>query len=69
MLLQHILTKDIFLRVFAEDQFTERTTLHRQLEAWEQTFFTGEVRRRAIERLRSYYGVLGPPPLTSWSLF
>ena len=30
-----------------------------RLDALEQTFFTGEVRRQAIERLRTYYGAIG----------
>ncbi len=58
MLLQHILTKDVFLRVFAEDQFHRENNVARQLGALEQTFFTGDVRREAIDRLRSYYGVI-----------
>ena len=59
MLLQHILTKDIFLRVFAEDQFHRENNVARQLDALEGTFFTGDVKREAIHRLRSYYGVIG----------
>ena len=59
MLLQHILTKDIFLRVFAEDQFHRENNVARQLDALEQTFFTGDTRRQAIERLRAYYGAIG----------
>ena len=59
MLLQHILTKDIFLRVFAEDQFHRENNVARQLDALEQTFFTGDVRRQAMERLRAYYGAIG----------
>ena len=59
MLLQHILTKDIFLRVFAEDQFHRENNVARQLDALEQTFFTGDVRRRAMDRLRAYYGAIG----------
>ena len=59
MLLQHILTKDIFQRVFAEDQFHRENNVARQLDALEQTFFTGDVRRQAIDRLRAYYGVIG----------
>ena len=59
MLLQHILTKDIFLRVFSEDQFHRENNIARQLETLEQTFFTGDVRREAIERLRAYYGAIG----------
>ena len=59
MLLQHILTKDIFLRVFAEDQFHKENNIAQRLDALEGTFFTGDVRREAIHRLRSYYGVIG----------
>ena len=59
MLLQHILTQDIFLRVFAEDQFHKENNIARQLTALENTFFTGDVRRQAIDRLRAYYGAIG----------
>ena len=59
MLLQHILTKDVFLRVFAEDQFHRENNIASQLDVLEQTFFTGDVRREAIDRLRAYYGVIG----------
>ena len=59
MLLQHILTEDIFLRVFAEDQFHRENDIAGRLDALEQTFFTGDVRRQAIDRLRTYYGAIG----------
>ncbi len=59
MLLQHILTQDIFQRVFGEDQFHRENNVARQLDALEQTFFTGDVRRQAIDRLRAYYGAIG----------
>ena len=59
MLLQHILTKDVFLRVFAEDQFHRENDIARRLDALEKTFFTGGVRRQAIDRLRAYYGAIG----------
>ena len=59
MLLQHILTKDIFLRVLDEDQFHRENNVARHLEALERTFFTGDVRREAIDRLRTYYGAIG----------
>jgi len=59
MLLQHILTKDIFQKVFAEDQFHNENDIARRLGALEETFFTGGVRRDAIDRLRSYYGAIG----------
>ena len=59
MLLQHILTQDIFLRVFAETQFHSENNVARQLSALERTFFFGDVRRQAIDRLRAYYGAIG----------
>ena len=59
MLLQHILTQDIFLRVFAENQFHRENNIARQLAALERTFFTGDVRRQAVDRLRTYYGAIG----------
>ena len=59
MLLQHILTRDIFLRVFGEDQFHRENNVARQLDALESTFFTGDARREAIDRLRVYYGAIG----------
>ena len=58
MLLQHILTKDIFLRVFGEDQFHRENNIAGLLDDLESTFFTGDVRRNAIDRLRSYYGAI-----------
>ena len=59
MLLQHILTKDIFLRVFAEDQFHRENNVASQLDDLESSFFTGNFRREAIDRLRAYYGAIG----------
>ncbi len=59
MLIQHILTEDIFLRVFSNVQFHRENNVARQLDALAQTFFTGDVRRQAIDRLRAYYGAIG----------
>ena len=59
MLLQHILTKDIFLRVFDEDQFHRENNVAQRLDTLEQTLFTGDLRRNAIDRLRAYYGAIG----------
>ena len=59
MLLQHILTKDIFLRVFAENQFHSENNIARELDKLEGKFFTGDTRREAISRLLTYYGAIG----------
>ena len=58
MLLQHILTKDIFLRVFAENQFHSENNIAVELDALEHTFFTGDTKRQAMDRLLKYYGVI-----------
>ncbi len=59
MLLQHTLTKDIFLRVFAEQQFHRENDIAQQLDRLERSFFTGDLRRQSIDRLRTYYGAIG----------
>ena len=59
MLLQHILTQDIFQRVFGEVQYHSENNIARQLTALENTFFTGDVRRQARDRLQAYYGAIG----------
>ena len=59
MLLQHILTKDIFLRIFSDTQFHNENSVAKQLDSLEQTFFTGSVKHNAIDRLRAYYGAIG----------
>ena len=55
MLLQHILTKDIFLRVFDEDQFHRENNIAHYLDALEWAFFTGSLRRETIDNLLPYY--------------
>ena len=59
MLLQHILTRDIFLRIFGTAQFHRDNNIAQRLDALERTFFIGDVYLNAIERLRAYYGAVG----------
>lgn len=58
MLIQHILTKDIFLKVFGEDQFHKENNIARRLDKLEDTFFTGGIRREMVDRLKSYYSAI-----------
>lgn len=55
MLIQHILTKDIFLKVFGEDQFHKENNIASRLDNLEETFFTGGTRRSMVDRLKGYY--------------
>ena len=59
MLLQHLLTKDIFLHVFGDTQFHAENNVAKHLDALENTFFTGAVKHEAVDRLRAYYGEIG----------
>ena len=59
MLLQHILTKDIFLRIFSDTQLHTENSVAKQLDALERTFFTGSVKHEAVNRLLVYYGAIG----------
>ena len=58
MLIQHILTKDIFLKVFDEDQFHKENNIAVQLSSLEETFFTGNTRRAIVDKLKSYYSAI-----------
>ncbi|MCY4047851.1 MAG: N-6 DNA methylase [Candidatus Dadabacteria bacterium] len=58
MLIQHILTKDIFLKVFGEDQFHKENNIAARLDDLEETFFTGDTRRAMVDRLKGYYSAI-----------
>jgi len=58
MIIQHILTEDIFLTVFNESQFHQENIIAQQLEAVVKTFFTGKVRRETLKSIDSYYAVI-----------
>jgi predicted helicase len=58
MLIQHILTEDIFLRVFGEGQFHRENNIARELTRVAETFFTGGVKKNMLRGLESYYGAI-----------
>jgi predicted helicase len=58
MLIQHILTEDIFLKVFDDAQFHRENNIARELTRVEQTFFTGTTRKNTLRGLESYYGAI-----------
>jgi predicted helicase len=58
MIIQHILTEDIFLTVFNEGQFHRKNVIAKELEAVINTFFTGKVRRDTLKSIESYYAVI-----------
>ncbi|MBX3164936.1 MAG: N-6 DNA methylase [Bacteroidetes bacterium] len=54
MIIQHILTEDIFNTIFDETQFHRENNIAHQLEKVIETFFTGGVKRTALAKLKSY---------------
>jgi predicted helicase len=58
MLIQHILTEEIFSQVFDNADFHHRNNVARQLYALEETFFTGGLKHRTLAALRPYYAAI-----------
>lgn len=58
MLIQHVLTEEIFSKVFGEDDFHHKNNVAKELYALEETFFTGDLKRRTLRGLGSYYAAI-----------
>jgi predicted helicase len=58
MLIQHILTEEIFASVFDNPQYHRENNVARRLGELEAKFFTGALRHATTELLRPYYGAI-----------
>jgi predicted helicase len=58
MLIQHILTPEIFLTVFGNTEFHRENNIAKELEAVVHTFFRGSVKMDLHKRLEAYYGAI-----------
>ena len=58
MIIQHILTEDIFINIFNESQFHQENNIARELHGVVNTFFTGKVKKNAFAKINSYYQVI-----------
>ncbi len=58
MLIQHVLTEDIFARVFGEGDFHRQNNVARALYALEATFFVGGVKHDTLKALEPYYAAI-----------
>ncbi|MDR1667527.1 MAG: hypothetical protein LBS03_07550 [Bacteroidales bacterium] len=58
MVIQHILTEDIFNTIFDETQFHRENNIARELEKVIATFFTGNIRREALRGVKNYYDAI-----------
>ena len=55
MLLQHVLTEDIFTTIFDDAEFHHANNIARELVSVLDTFFRGAVKRNVLARIRPYY--------------
>lgn len=55
MLIQHVLTEEIFAHVFNESDFHRENNIAKELYALESKFFTGSVKRETLKGLEAYY--------------
>lgn len=58
MLIQHILTEEIFASVFDNAQYHRENNVAKRLGELEAKFFTGQLRHATTERLRPYYAAI-----------
>ncbi len=58
MVIQHILTEEIFNAVFDESHFHMENNIARKLDSLVKTFFTGDKRRNTLDSIKHYYNVI-----------
>lgn len=58
MLIQHVLTEEIFSKVFDEDDFHRQNNVAKELYALEGLFFTGALKKTTLKGLEPYYNAI-----------
>lgn len=58
MLIQHILTEDIFSKVFGADDFHRENNVAQALHKLDATFWRGDVKRQTLAALEPYYAAI-----------
>ena len=58
MLIQHILTEEIFSKVFDDSEFHRKNNVASELYRLEETFFTGGLKKSTLKGLDSYYAAI-----------
>ena len=58
MLIQHILTEEIFAKVFDDSDFHTHNNIAKELYALEATFFTGSLKKQTLRALDPYYAAI-----------
>jgi len=58
MIIQHILTEDIFITIFNNAQFHRENNIARELSEVIQTFFTGSIRHNILSKIDPYIKII-----------
>lgn len=58
MIIQHILTEDIFSNIFNNSDFHRENNIARELQNVVNSFFTGKTKRNTFAKIKSYYDVI-----------
>ena len=58
MLIQHILTEDIFARVFGADDFHRENNVAKALHGLDSSFWRGDIKRQTLAALEPYYAAI-----------
>jgi len=58
MLIQHILTEEIFTTVFDDPQFHQENNISKELGKLEHTFFTGKTKHAVLDTIKPYYQMI-----------
>ena len=58
MLIQHILTEEIFAKVFDDDEFHRKNNVAKELYDLEGLFFTGALKKNTMKALDPYYNAI-----------
>lgn len=58
MLIQHVLTEEIFAKVFDDSDFHRKNNVAHELYRLEETFFTGGLKRATLKGLEPYYAAI-----------
>ncbi|MDE2082926.1 MAG: DNA methyltransferase, partial [Burkholderiales bacterium] len=58
MLIQHVLTEEIFAKVFDDSEFHRKNNVAHELYRLEETFFTGGLKKSTLKGLEPYYAAI-----------
>ena len=58
MLIQHILTEEIFAKVFDDSEFHQHNNVAHELYSLESEFFTGNLKKQTLKGLETYYAAI-----------